>query len=88
MGGKASELFPTVTGKTDGDPQVAWSAYRNRFVAIMDNAQYIAYGESVDGLYWPGMQVILGKNPETPVYAYANAVGLGAESSYSRRTFL
>ena len=41
MGGKASELFPTVTGETDGDPQVVWSAYRNRFIAIMDNSQYI-----------------------------------------------
>jgi hypothetical protein len=87
IGGKASELFPTVTGETDGDPQVVWSAYRNRFVAIMDNAQYIAYGESVDGLYWPAMLVILGKNPETPVYAYANAVGLGADPGILGETF-
>jgi hypothetical protein len=53
----------------------------------MDNAQYIAYGESVDGLYWPAMQVILGKNPETPVYAYANAVGLGADPGILGETF-
>jgi hypothetical protein len=79
MGGKASELFPAATGETDGDPQVVWSAYRNRFVAIMDNGQYIAYGESIDGIHWPPMQVILGTNPETPVYGYANAVGLGAD---------
>jgi hypothetical protein len=87
MGGKASELFPTVTGESDGDPQVVWSAYRNRFVAIMDNAQYIAYGESVDGLHWPAMQVILGTDPETPVYAYANAVGLGADPGVLGDTF-
>ena len=87
MGGKASEVFADVTGETDGDPQVAWSAYRKRFVAIMDNAQYIAYGESVDGLHWPAMQVILGKNPETPVYAYANAVGLGADPGILGETF-
>jgi hypothetical protein len=41
MGGKAGELFSAVTSETDGDPQVVWSAYRNRFVAIMDNSQYI-----------------------------------------------
>jgi hypothetical protein len=87
MGGKASELFPTVTGETDGDPQVFWSAYRKRFIAIMDNSQYIAYGESVDGLKWPAMQVILGKNPQTPVYAYANAVGLGPDPTILGETF-
>jgi hypothetical protein len=87
MGGKASELFSAVTGETDGDPQVVWSAYRNRFVAIMDNSQYIAYGESVDGLRWPAMQVILGKNPQTPVYAYANAVGLGPDPAILGQTF-
>ncbi|HZR56676.1 MAG TPA: IPT/TIG domain-containing protein [Terriglobales bacterium] len=87
MEGKASELFPAVTGQTDGDPQVAWSAYRNRFVAIMDNGQYIAYGESVDGLNWPPMQVILGKSPETPVYNYANAVGLGIDPGILGDTF-
>jgi hypothetical protein len=86
-GGKASELFPAVTGETDGDPQVAWSAYRNRFVAIMDNSQYIAYGESTDGLHWPPMQVILGTYPETPVYGYANAVGLGADPAILGDTF-
>jgi hypothetical protein len=87
LGGKASELFPAVTGETDGDPQVAWSAYRNRFVMIMDNAQYIAYGESADGLHWPAMQILLGTSPETPVYAYANAVGIGADPSILSDTF-
>ncbi len=87
MGGKSSELFPAVTGETDGDPQVVWSAYRNRFVAIMDNSQYIAYGESTDGLQWPPMQVILGTNPETPVYGYGNAVGLGADPGILGDTF-
>jgi hypothetical protein len=87
LGGKASELFPTVTGETDGDPQVAWSAYRNRFVAIMDNGQYIAYGESLDGLHWPAMQVVLGTSPETPVYGYANAVGLGSDPGILGDTF-
>jgi hypothetical protein len=87
MGGIANELFPTVTGETDGDPQVVWSAYRNRFVAIMDNGQYIAYGESVDGLHWPAMQVILGKSTQTPVYAYANAVGQGADPAILGQTF-
>jgi hypothetical protein len=33
------------------------------------------------------MQVILGKNPETPVYAYANAVGLGADPGILGETF-
>ena len=87
MGGKASELFPAVTGETDGDPQVAWSAYRNRFVMIMDNAQYIAYGESLDALHWPAMQVIFGTNPETPVVGYANAVGLGSDPGILGDTF-
>ena len=87
MGGKVSEVFPTVTGETDGDPQVVWSAYRNRFVAIMDNSQYVAYGESTDGLHWPAMQVILGTTPETPVYAYANAIGLGDDPSVLGQTF-
>lgn len=85
--GLASELFPGVTGETDGDPQVVWSAYRNRFVAIMDNGQYIAYGESVDGLHWPPMQILLGANPQTPVYAYANAVGTGDDPSILGDTF-
>lgn len=87
LGGQASELFPAVTGETDGDPQVAWSAYRNRFVMIMDNAQYIAYGESTDGLHWPAMQILLGTSPEIPVYGYANAVGIGADPSMLGDTF-
>jgi hypothetical protein len=87
MGGKASEIFPAVTGETDGDPQVAWSAYRNRFVMIMDNAQYIAYGESTDGIHWPAMQILLGTSPETPVYGYANAIGIGADPSILGDTF-
>jgi hypothetical protein len=85
--GLASELFPAVTGETDGDPQVVWSAYLQRFVAIMDNSQYIAYGESTDGLHWPPMQILLGTNPETPVYAYANAVGLGDDPGVLGATF-
>jgi hypothetical protein len=85
--GLASELLPDVTGETDGDPQVVWSAYRNRFVLIMDNGQYIAYGESVDGLHWPPMQILLGTNPQIPVYAYANAVGTGADPSILGDTF-
>jgi len=87
MGGKAGELFPGATGESDGDPQVAWSAYRNRFVAIIDNSQYIAYGESADGLQWPPMQAIIGTSPETPVYAYANAVGLGPDTGILGDTF-
>ena len=87
MGGKATDVFPAVTGETDGDPQVVWSAYRKRFVAIMDNGQYITYGESVDGLHWPAMQVLLGTNPQTPVYAYANAVGTGDDPSVLGETF-
>jgi hypothetical protein len=87
LGGMSSELFPAVTGETDGDPQVAWSAYRHRFVTIMDNGQYIAYGESRDGLHWPAMQVLLGTNPETPVYGYANAVGLGPDPGILGDTF-
>jgi hypothetical protein len=87
MNGKQSELFPGVTGETDGDSQVYWSDYRQRFIAIMDNGQYIAYGESVDGLTWPPMQVILGKSPETPVYGYANAVGLGSDPRILDDTF-
>lgn len=85
--GKASELFPGVTGETDGDPEIVWSDYRNRFVAIMDNGQYIAYGESVDGLHWPPMQVLLGTSPQTPVYGYANAVGTGDDPGILGDTF-
>ena len=87
IGGQQSEIFPAVTGQTDGDSQVAWSAYRHRFVAIMDNGQYIAYGESVDGLHWPAMQVLLGTNPQTAVYGYANAVGLGQDPAILGDTF-
>lgn len=87
LDGPASELFPAVTGETDGDPQVFWSSYRRRFIAIEDNGQYIAYGESVDGLHWPAMQVLLGTNPQTPVYGYANAVGLGADPTILGATF-
>jgi hypothetical protein len=87
LDGPASELFPTVTGQTDGDPQVNWSAYRNRFIAIEDNGQYIAYGESVDGLNWPPMQVILGKNPQTAVYGYATPVGIGEDPAILGSTF-
>ena len=88
LGGLASETFGGVTGETEGDFQIVWSAYRNRFVAMMDNAQYIAYGESVDGLYWPPMQVLLA-DPRYPatVYGYANAVGLGTDPGVLGDTF-
>jgi len=56
-------------------------------VAIIDNSQYIAYGESADGLQWPPMQAIIGTSPETPVYAYANAVGLGPDTGILGDTF-
>lgn len=79
----ASESLPT----TDGDFQVAWSAYRNRFVGILDNGQYIAYGESTDGLQWPPMQILLGTNPQTPGYGYANAIGQGPDASILGQTF-
>lgn len=85
--GKASELFPGVTGETDGDPEVAWSSYLNGFVAVVDNGQYIALGESADGLYWPPMQKILGRSPETPVLAYADLVGLGDDPGILGQTF-
>jgi hypothetical protein len=87
LDGPATELFPAVTGETDGDPQVFWSDYRNRFIAIEDNGQYIAYGESVDGLNWPAMEVLLGTNPQTPVYGYATAVGLGPDPAILGSTF-
>lgn len=87
IGGEQSELFPAVTGETDGDPQVAWSAYRQRYIAIMDNGQYIAYGESADGLQWPPMQVLLGTSPQTAVYAYANAIGMGQDPANLGDTF-
>jgi hypothetical protein len=87
LDGPATELFPAVTGETDGDPQVFWSDYRNRFIAIEDNGQYIAYGESVDGLNWPAMEVLLGTNPQTPVYGYATAVGMGTDPAILGSTF-
>ena len=85
--GEATELFPTVTGNTDGDPQVYWSSYRQRFIAIMDNGQYIAYGESADGLQWPPMQPILGSSSQKAVPAYGNAVGLGPDPTVLGETF-
>ena len=48
-------------------------------MAIVDNSQYIAYGESADGLNWPAMQIVLGRSSQTPVYGYANAVGWGID---------
>ena len=87
LGGLADETFPNVTGYTDGDIEITWSAYRNRFVAMVDNAQYIAYGESTDGLYWPAMQVLLGPAPANYVYGYANAVGLGEDPGVLGDTF-
>jgi hypothetical protein len=88
LGGLASETFPGVTGETDGNMQIVWSAYRNLFVAIVDNAQNIAYGESVDGTYWPPMQVIFTGPPITgAVYGYGNAIGLGADPGVLGDTF-
>jgi len=77
LGGLASETFPNVTGETDGDFQIVWSAYRNRFIAMVDNAQFIAYGESVDGTYWPAMQVLYKEPNLQGTIGYANAIGLG-----------
>ncbi len=87
LDGKASELFPAVTGQTDGDPQIYWSSFRKRFIAILNNGQYTAYGESLDGLHWPAMQVLIGKNPQTATYAYSNAVGLGENPAILGSTF-
>lgn len=87
LGGLASETFPGVTGETDGDFQIVWSAYRNRFIAIVDNAQYIAYGESVDGLYWPPMQVLYREPNLLGTIGYANAVGLGEDPGVVDATF-
>jgi len=88
LAGLAGETFFGVAPETQGDFQIVWSAYRNRFVAMMDNAQYIAYGESVDGLDWPPMQVLVG-DPSYPttVYGYANAIGLGADPGVLGDTF-
>ncbi len=87
LGGLASETFPNVTGKTDGDYQIVWSAYRNRFIAMVDNGQYIAYGESVDGLYWPAMQVLYKEPNLQATIGYANAVGLGEDPAVLGDTF-
>jgi hypothetical protein len=87
LSGQASELFAAVTGESDGDPQVVWSGYRNRFVAIMTNGQDIAYGESSDGLHWPAMQTLVETATDAPGYAYANAVGMGDDPSVLGQTF-
>jgi hypothetical protein len=87
LGGLASETFPGVTGETDGDFQIVWSAYRRRFIAMVDNAQYIAYGESVDGTYWPPMQVVFREDNLNATIAYANAVGLGEDPGVLGDTF-
>jgi len=87
LGGLASETFPGVTGETDGDYQIVWSAYRNRFVAMVDNSQYIAYGESVDGTYWPPMQVLYKEPNLLATVGYANAVGLGEDPAILGHTF-
>ena len=86
LGGQSTDLFAHGQG-ISGYPQVAWSASRSRFVMVMDNLQNIAYGESLDGLHWPPMQVIFGRNPQTPIYIYANTVGLGADPSILGDTF-
>lgn len=87
IGGLASETFPGVTGETDGDFQIVWSRYRHRFIAMVDNAQTIAYGESIDGTYWPPMQVLFNEaNPQATI-GYANAVGLGEDPAVLGKTF-
>jgi len=87
LGGRASETFPNVTGESDGDFQIVWSAYRNRFIAMVDNSQYIAYGESVDGLYWPAMQVLYKEPNLLATIGYANAVGSGEDPAVLGDTF-
>jgi len=87
LGGLASETFPNVTGETDGDFQIVWSTYRNRFIAMVDNSQYIAYGESVDGTYWPAMQVLYKEPNLMGTIGYANAVGLGEDPAVLGSTF-
>jgi hypothetical protein len=87
LGGLASETFPGFTGETDGDFQIVWSEYRQRFIAMVDNSQYIAYGESVDGTYWPPMQVIFKEDNLNATIAYANAVGLGDDPGVLGDTF-
>ena len=85
--GLASETFPGVTGETDGDYQIVWSDYRDRFIAMMDNGEYIAYGESVDGTYWPPMQVLYREPNPNGTIGYANAVGLGEDPGVVGNTF-
>jgi len=85
LGGQSTDLFADGQGNF-GQPQVAWSAYRNRFVMTMNNSISIAYGESIDGIHWPPMQTIL-TSPGTPVYNYSNAVGLGPDPSILGDTF-
>jgi hypothetical protein len=87
LGGLATETFPGVTGETDGDFQIVWSSYRNRFIAIVDNSQEIAYGESIDGTYWPPMQVIYTERNLNATVGYANAVGLGDDPGVLGDTF-
>jgi hypothetical protein len=87
LGGLASETFPGVTGETDGDFQIVWSAYRKRFIAMVDNAQEIAYGESIDGTYWPPMQVLYTEPNLQATIGYANAVGLGDDPGVLGATF-
>lgn len=87
LGGLASETFPGVTGQTDGDFQIVWSDYRQRFIAMVDNAQTIAYGESIDGTYWPPMQVLYTESNLQATIAYANAVGLGDDPGILGQTF-
>lgn len=87
LGGLATETFPGVTGQTDGDFQIVWSEYRHRFIAMVDNAQTIAYGESVDGTYWPPMQVLFTEASPRATVAYANAVGLGNNPGVVGQTF-
>lgn len=86
LGGESTDLFANGQG-IDGYPHVAWSDYRNRFVMIMNNLQSIAYGESVDGLHWPPLQIIFGTTPQIPVYPYANIVGSGNDPSILGDTF-
>jgi len=87
LGGMASETFPGVNGQTDGDFQIVWSDYRQRFIAMVDNAQTIAYGESIDGTYWPPMQVLYIESNLQATIGYANAVGLGEDPGVLGQTF-
>jgi len=87
IGGLASETFPGVTAETDGNFQIVWSDYRKRFIAMTDNSQEIAYGESLDGTYWPPMQVVYTEPNLNATVGYANAVGLGEDPSLPGSTF-